>query len=94
VPVTTDGYLYPLQEHQFSQLFSQLTPATPFVFYFFGGIVFYLIVNAYRCFQKRLGIDKASQLEEFVTIEGLDPFFTVLKNKDREFWFREEMVAQ
>ncbi len=29
-----------------------------------------------------------------VTLESLDPFFSVLKNKDREFWFREEIVAQ
>ena len=29
-----------------------------------------------------------------VVIEGLDPFFSSLKSGDREFWFREEVVAQ
>jgi len=27
-------------------------------------------------------------------VEGLPHFFSVLKNKDREFWFREEVVAR
>jgi len=29
-----------------------------------------------------------------VVVEGLEPFYSVLKNKDREFWFREEVVAR
>ena len=31
------------------------------------------------------------KLEETIVIESLDPFFSMLKNKDREFWFREEI---
>jgi len=27
-------------------------------------------------------------------IEALDPFFAAMKNKDREFWFEEEVVAR
>ena len=33
-------------------------------------------------------------IEDMVVIEGLDPFFSSLKSGDREFWFREEVVAQ
>ena len=27
-------------------------------------------------------------------IEALEPFFSMLKGKDREFWFQEEMVCR
>lgn len=32
------------------------------------------------------------EVSDLVIIESLEPFYTMLKNKDREFWFREETV--
>ena len=40
------------------------------------------------------GDDGRIEVEDVVVIEALEPFFTMLKNKDREFWFREELVCR
>ena len=39
---------------------------------------------------------KTDQIEaqDMTIVEGLPHFFSVLKSKDREFWFREEVVAR
>ena len=44
-----------------------------------------------RCCKKDSG---KQTVQDLVTIEGLGHFFSMLKNKDREFWFREETVIR
>lgn len=33
-------------------------------------------------------------IDELTVVEALDPFYAAIKNKDREFWFEEEVVAR
>ena len=35
----------------------------------------------------------ASSIEDMVTNQGLDSYFDVLKNRQRETWIREEIVC-
>lgn len=93
VPQILDNYLYPLNEHQFGDLLTQATPGTPFVV----GAILYIIWRLMKCCGSRLcckGDETEVTLENMVVIEGLDPFFASMKSGDREFWFREEVVAQ
>lgn len=46
------------------------------------------------CAQKICCKSEEQDISDLVVIEGLDPFFSALKSGDREFWFREEVVAQ
>lgn len=34
---------------------------------------------------------KGVHVKDMVTVEVLEPFYSMLKNKDREFWFNEEV---
>ena len=45
----------------------------------------WLIVKLYNC--RRKGVT----VRDMVTVEVLEPFYSMLKNKDREFWFNEEV---
>ena len=33
-------------------------------------------------------------MSDLVIIESLEPFYSMLKNTDREFWFREETTCR
>ena len=91
VPTITDNYLYPLQEHTFDDLVRQITPGTPFlaaILILLGYAV--LGFCARTCCCRKEGGD----VSNWVVIEGLNPFYSALKSGDREFWFREEVVAQ
>ena len=92
VPQIKDNYLFPLQEHTFGSLLTQITPATPFVVGILLTIGWMLLSCCVRfiCCKKDVSEMK---VEDLVVIEGLDPFFSSLKSGDREFWFREEVVA-
>ena len=91
VPVIKDNYLYPLQEHTFASLFNQMTPASPFVAYILIFVLLVLLAVCSKCCGKD---DGSAGVNDLVVTENLPPFFSVLKNKDREFWFREEIVAR
>ena len=91
VPVSNDGHLWPLNDHKFTQSFEQITPGTVFVCFIILSIVYAILWRCCRCCRA----DKGEQgVEDMVILESLDPFYSVLKNKDREFWFREEVVAR
>ena len=81
------GYnLYPVQQHYFTQLFTQITPGSIFVLYLIGLILVKLVTMINGCRSKGVSV------VDMVTIEVLDPFYSMIKTKDREFWFREETV--
>ena len=91
VPIITGENIYPLAQHKFSMWLTQITPATPFVIYV-GIVLFTAVLGAVtRCCT---GASAKDKIEELVIVEGLGPFFSALKNIDREFWFREEIVAR
>ena len=50
----------------------------------------YLFGLICKCWCKNNEVEAA----DMTIVEGLPHFFSVLKNKDREFWFREEVVAR
>ena len=80
------------QDHSLKHLFTQITPASPFILYAFGNLIFLTIAFFYKRFCKE---DKGQvEVEDLVVIESLKPFFATLKNKDREFWFTEEKVGR
>lgn len=80
------GYnLYPVQQHYFTQLFTQITPGSIFVLYLIGLILVKLVTMINGCRSKGVSV------VDMVTIEVLDPFYSMIKTKDREFWFREEV---
>lgn len=83
--------LYPLQNHRFDQWFSQVTPASPFVCYIIGVIIVIVVGWFSRCCRADKGVKPVA---EWTIIENLSNFFSMLKNKDREFWFREETVCR
>lgn len=49
------------------------------------GVVIYIVQKIRTCRNKGVSV------KDMVTVEVLEPFFSMLKNKDREFWFKEEM---
>ena len=53
-------------------------------------VIFFLFRSMWRCCCQNDKVDAS----DMTIIEGLPHFFSVLKNKDREFWFREEVVAR
>ena len=92
VPEIESFDLYPLNGHRFSQLFNQTTPGSPFVVFFFCVALFIIMGVMKSCCCQR--DDGETEIEDLVVIESLEPFFSMLNNKDREFWFREETVCR
>ena len=91
VPEINDFKLYPLQGHNIGQWFEQITPGSIFVCYILGVILMILIGLCARFCRKDKGDPGVADL---TVIENLGHFFSMLKNKDREFWFREETVCR
>jgi len=82
-PITSYN-LFPLQQHNTTDLFTQLTPGTLFLIFVIALTILFFISKIYR------RCNRGFSIKDMVTIEVLEPFYTMLKNKDREFWFREE----
>ena len=78
--------LYPLQNHTLKQMFEQITPGTPFLILL---LAFVFVKLLFACI-RRIRNNGAS-IESMVVVEALEPFYSMLKTKDREFWFREEV---
>mgnify|MGYP007058525273 CR=1 FL=1 len=68
-----------------------MTPGTPFLCYIIGVIIAIIVGWFSRCCKKDTGEIAVADL---TVIENLSHFFSMLKNKDREFWFREETVCR
>ena len=68
-----------------------MTPASPFVLYISSTLLFTLIAYLIKCCRTDKG---KPELRDMIVIESLEPFFSMLKNKDREFWFAEEKVCR
>lgn len=92
VPEITNFLLYPLQGHKFEQWFEHVTPGTPFVCYIIGVVLMIIVGLFSRCCCRK--DDNQVAVEDLTRIENLGHFFSMLKNKDREFWFREETVMR
>ena len=92
VPEITNFLLYPLQGHKFEQWFEHVTPGTPFVCYIIGVVLMIIVGLFSRCCCRK--DDDEVAVEDLTRIENLGHFFSMLKNKDREFWFREETVMR
>lgn len=92
VPEMNNFALYPLMGHRLSQCFTQITPGTMFVIYILVLLFLFTI-------RKLSGRCKANQsvkdlVEDLTVVEALEPFYSMLKTKDREFWFREEVTCR
>ena len=72
------------------QFWTQITPATPFLIWLLGFIVIQIFKYCWRKFREK----PETSISDVVVIEGLDPFYSMLKTKDREFWFREEVSCR
>lgn len=84
VPLVEGPYVNPLQGHTFSQLFTQITPGTPFLTYVIISLIVIILGGAsYYC---RSSKDKTNATD-IVILESLDPFFSIVKKMDRAFWF-------
>ena len=74
------------------QQVEQLTPSTMFI-PFAVSLIFIPIIAFFRR-QCKSEEDTGADLKDMTVVENLASFFQILKNKDREFWFREEVVSQ
>ena len=92
VPYLDSHSVNPIYGHKIADLFSQVTPASPFVWGAIGGIIYVSIVTFRRkCCNNDTGKEN---IDDLVILESLQPFFSMLKDVDRDFWFREEKVAR
>ena len=89
VPVNTGVSLYNLADHKFVYFLTQLTPATPFVIIAVAAIIFLVVRPCYRTMRQRLFAD-TKEIKEMMLDQDIDPFFEVLKQKQRDYWIQEE----
>ena len=79
VPNTSEHF-YPNTEHNLSTLFTQLTPATPFVLLILLLVARYIGVKVYR---KITGRTK-TKVQDITPVQNIEKFYNVLKDQQLE----------
>ena len=75
VTVNKGQYLYSNADHFFSQYFQQITPGTPFVFYFFILLLFILFPPLRKLKKAVLKFDAIQESEEMQIDEDIDSYW-------------------
>lgn len=97
MPVNTGETLYNLADHKFGMFLTQVTPGTVF-FLLFVVLIIALIGTPLTSYVKgkypEIFGESDKKMKELILDQDVDPYFEVIKKKDRKKWVMEETLCE